>query len=230
MIDIMAIRQSYERRELQEVRWINGDDNPADAMTKTKPNLSLETFINTNKLDIRVEGWVKRDGPVFTDRQNSDESPEQEGECGQAVKRFESVFERILTSIRYSLCHMTFGLLFTVLTEEKLKAYWSARPVEAMASTKGRRNSISSFSWLLDCFQSKEKLPVSRMRNHLAGSLKPAGFKLRGLIPHLFLRLFQLLDDQSRIYLCYQKPRCATCETNILLVELLVGCCQWGPL
>jgi hypothetical protein len=76
MIDIMAIRQSYERRELQEVRWINGDDNPADAMTKTKPNLSLETFINTNKLDIRVEGWVKRDGPVFTDRQNSDESPE----------------------------------------------------------------------------------------------------------------------------------------------------------
>jgi hypothetical protein len=45
-------------------------------MTKTKPNLSLETFINTNKLDIRVEGWVKRDGPVFTDRQNSDESPE----------------------------------------------------------------------------------------------------------------------------------------------------------
>ena len=136
IIDIMAIRQSYERRELQEVRWINGDDNPVDAITKTKPNLSLETFINTNKLDIRVEGWVKRDGPVFTDRQNSDGSPEQEGECGQAVKRFESVFERILTSIHYFLCHMTFGLLFVVLTEEKLKAYWSARPVEAMVSTR----------------------------------------------------------------------------------------------
>jgi hypothetical protein len=56
IIDIMAIRQSYERRELQKVRWINGDDNPADAITKTKLNLSLETFINTNKLDIRVEG------------------------------------------------------------------------------------------------------------------------------------------------------------------------------
>jgi hypothetical protein len=55
IIDIIAIRQSYERRELQEVRWINGDNNPADAITKTKPNLSLETFINTNKLDIRVE-------------------------------------------------------------------------------------------------------------------------------------------------------------------------------
>ena len=60
MIDIMAIRQSYERRELQEIRWINGNDNPADAMTKAKPNPSLETFIDTNKLNIRVEGWVKR--------------------------------------------------------------------------------------------------------------------------------------------------------------------------
>jgi hypothetical protein len=43
------------------VRWINGSDNLADAITKAKPNLLLETFINTNRLDIRVEGWVKRD-------------------------------------------------------------------------------------------------------------------------------------------------------------------------
>lgn len=60
MIDIMAIRQSYERRELQEVRWINGSDNPADAMTKANPNKALETFLDTNRLGIRVEGWVKR--------------------------------------------------------------------------------------------------------------------------------------------------------------------------
>ena len=60
MIDIMAIRQSYERRELTEVRWINGCDNPADAMTKVNPNKALETFINTNELRIRLEGWVQR--------------------------------------------------------------------------------------------------------------------------------------------------------------------------
>jgi hypothetical protein len=60
MIDIMAIRQSYERRELQEVRWINGLDNPADAMTKANPNKALEIFINSNSLGIRLEGWVKR--------------------------------------------------------------------------------------------------------------------------------------------------------------------------
>ncbi|KAF7572902.1 hypothetical protein PtrM4_078070 [Pyrenophora tritici-repentis] len=28
MIDIMALRQSYERREITEIRWINGEDNP----------------------------------------------------------------------------------------------------------------------------------------------------------------------------------------------------------
>ena len=52
MIDIMALRQSYERRELFEVRWINGQDNPADAMTKSTPNKALETFIKTNSLTI----------------------------------------------------------------------------------------------------------------------------------------------------------------------------------
>lgn len=38
MIDIMALRQSYEHRELYEIRWINGLDKPADAMTKSNPN------------------------------------------------------------------------------------------------------------------------------------------------------------------------------------------------
>jgi hypothetical protein len=60
MIDIMALRQSYERRELMEIRWINGQDNPADAMTKSNPNRALEKFITTNRLQVRVEGWVKR--------------------------------------------------------------------------------------------------------------------------------------------------------------------------
>jgi hypothetical protein len=61
MIDIMALRQSYERRELFEIRWINGQDNPADAMTKVNPNKALETFVDTNTLCVRVEGWVKRE-------------------------------------------------------------------------------------------------------------------------------------------------------------------------
>jgi hypothetical protein len=56
MIDIMAIRQSYERRELSEVRWINGDSNPADAMTKANPNKALERLVDTNRLTVKVQG------------------------------------------------------------------------------------------------------------------------------------------------------------------------------
>ena len=61
MIDIMALRQSYERRELTEVRWINGQDNPADAMTKSTPNKALEKFLDLNKIVVRIEGWVRRE-------------------------------------------------------------------------------------------------------------------------------------------------------------------------
>ena len=61
MIDIMAIRESYERRELSEIRWISGDDNPADAMTKKSPVNALKKLIDTNELLIRVKGWVDRE-------------------------------------------------------------------------------------------------------------------------------------------------------------------------
>ncbi|HEY2455482.1 MAG TPA: hypothetical protein VGI71_23255 [Scandinavium sp.] len=66
MIDIIALRQMYERREMFDIRWINGHDNPADAMTKSAPNKSLETFLDTNSLRIRVEGWVKREQASMT--------------------------------------------------------------------------------------------------------------------------------------------------------------------
>ena len=52
MIDIMALLQSYKRREITEICWINGDDNPADAFTKASPNRALERFIDSNKLTV----------------------------------------------------------------------------------------------------------------------------------------------------------------------------------
>jgi hypothetical protein len=60
MIDIMAIRQSYERRELTEIRWIDGTRNPADAMTKATPNRALRELVETNTLTVKIEGWVQR--------------------------------------------------------------------------------------------------------------------------------------------------------------------------
>jgi hypothetical protein len=60
MIDLMCLRQSYERHEIAEIRWINGNSNPADAMTKGKPCHALEELISTNKLRIDPEAWVER--------------------------------------------------------------------------------------------------------------------------------------------------------------------------
>jgi hypothetical protein len=60
MIDIMSLRQAYERHEVFEIRWIHGNDNPADAMTKAEPNKALQTFIDQNRLRMRIQGCVKR--------------------------------------------------------------------------------------------------------------------------------------------------------------------------
>jgi hypothetical protein len=48
IIDIIGLRQSYKRREINEIRWIDGKDNPADIMTKDKPCLALKQLINSN--------------------------------------------------------------------------------------------------------------------------------------------------------------------------------------
>jgi hypothetical protein len=37
IVDLMCLRQAYERREITEVKWISSGDNPADAITKVKP-------------------------------------------------------------------------------------------------------------------------------------------------------------------------------------------------
>lgn len=60
MIDIMSLRESYENREIAEVRWINGKDNPADACTKKTPNTALERLVSTNQLSIKIEAFVDR--------------------------------------------------------------------------------------------------------------------------------------------------------------------------
>ncbi|EED12075.1 hypothetical protein TSTA_001460 [Talaromyces stipitatus ATCC 10500] len=62
MINIMALRQSYEKHEIHEIRWIHGDDNPADAFTKSSPNKALRDLVDSNKLIVCVEGFVERTG------------------------------------------------------------------------------------------------------------------------------------------------------------------------
>ena len=48
MINIIYLHQLYKRREIAKVKWINGDSNPIDAITKSKLLLALKRLINTN--------------------------------------------------------------------------------------------------------------------------------------------------------------------------------------
>jgi hypothetical protein len=54
IINIITIRQTYEKRKLFEIRYINKQNNPIDIITKFLFNKILEKFINTNKLIIRI--------------------------------------------------------------------------------------------------------------------------------------------------------------------------------
>jgi hypothetical protein len=54
MIDIITIRQAYEKKELFEICYIDKRDNPADTITKLLFNKILEKFVNTNELIIRI--------------------------------------------------------------------------------------------------------------------------------------------------------------------------------
>jgi hypothetical protein len=50
IIDVMCLRQAYERREIAEVKWIKGELNPANSITKSKPSNALKRLINTNTI------------------------------------------------------------------------------------------------------------------------------------------------------------------------------------
>jgi hypothetical protein len=50
MIDVMCLQQVYKRREITKVKWIDGNINPADSITKSKPLGALKLLIDTNKV------------------------------------------------------------------------------------------------------------------------------------------------------------------------------------
>jgi hypothetical protein len=60
MIDLMCLRQSYERREITKIRWIDKNTNSVDAMTKINSCQTFTKLIDTNIIDLRTTAWVKR--------------------------------------------------------------------------------------------------------------------------------------------------------------------------
>lgn len=62
MIDISSIRETYELRQVAEIVWIKGTSNPADSMTKSNSNQTLNEMIASNCYKLEKEAWVERDG------------------------------------------------------------------------------------------------------------------------------------------------------------------------
>jgi transposase InsO family protein len=61
LIDLYALRESYDRRELSSITWVASEDNVADALTKSScAGTALQRIMNTGKLEARVQGYVQR--------------------------------------------------------------------------------------------------------------------------------------------------------------------------
>ena len=59
IINIICLHQLYKRREIAKVKWINGDSNPIDAITKSKLLLAFRQLININQIKLKTVEWVE---------------------------------------------------------------------------------------------------------------------------------------------------------------------------
>ncbi len=73
MMNVMILRQSYERRKITEVRWISDDHNLADSMIKVKLFTTLKIVIDTNRIKLNSVEWVKR---IIQSNQSNDQRDE----------------------------------------------------------------------------------------------------------------------------------------------------------
>ena len=60
IIDIIALKELYEFKKIEKIRWINNKNNPADAITKALFTKTLKRFINNNEITIRIARAVNR--------------------------------------------------------------------------------------------------------------------------------------------------------------------------
>ena len=60
IIDIICLYQAYKQRQITKVKWINGDTNPTDTITKGKPYTALLQLINTNQVKLWAIGQVEQ--------------------------------------------------------------------------------------------------------------------------------------------------------------------------
>ncbi len=60
MIDVMTLRQFYERRQIIEMKWVHEINNFVDFMIKSKSSSALKTLIDINQINLDIIEWVER--------------------------------------------------------------------------------------------------------------------------------------------------------------------------
>jgi hypothetical protein len=60
MIDVMSLRQSYERREITKIKWIHDINNSIDFIIKSKAFTTLKTLIDINTINMNISEWIER--------------------------------------------------------------------------------------------------------------------------------------------------------------------------
>jgi hypothetical protein len=68
MIDVMTLRQFYERRKITEMKWVHEANNLVDVMTKNKSSSALRTMIDINRINLNIRDSQSDDKEKCSDR------------------------------------------------------------------------------------------------------------------------------------------------------------------
>ena len=58
MIDVQAVRNGYDKREISDIGFIRPHSNPADAFTKVGPCAILDQILASREIKHNVEQWI----------------------------------------------------------------------------------------------------------------------------------------------------------------------------
>jgi hypothetical protein len=95
MIDLMCLKQSYERRKIAKIKWIDENINLADAMTKSKLCNVLIKLIDINIIELKITEWVERT-TKHSDDQNSDDDQKSWRSKSLTIKIFDDLMISIM--------------------------------------------------------------------------------------------------------------------------------------
>ena len=60
IVNLICLRQLYKRRMITEIKWIDSNLNPIDAIIKVNAYNVLRNLINTNTINLYTKEWVER--------------------------------------------------------------------------------------------------------------------------------------------------------------------------